>query len=53
MPQDQNKPVEIISSLPPNEFAKFSGLKETSFDFKEISESELSLRLSKNAQIIR
>ena len=53
LPQDPNKPVEIVSNLPPKEFANLSGLKETSFDFQEISESELNLRLSKNAQTFR
>ena len=51
--QDQNGPVEILSNLPPEEFANLSGLKQTSFDFKEISESEMKLRLSKNAQTFR
>lgn len=51
--QDQNGPVEILSNLPPEEFAKLSGLKQTSFNFQEISESEMKLRLSKNAQTFR
>ena len=51
--QDQNGPVEILSNLPPEEFANLSGLKQTSFGFKEISESEMKLRLSKNAETFR
>lgn len=53
MPQVQNGPVEILSNLAPEEFAKLSGLKQTSFGFQEISESEMKLRLSKNAQTFR
>lgn len=50
MPQNDNKPTEIISNLPPEEFANLSGMKETSFSWKELSESEMNLKLSKNAQ---
>ena len=51
LPQNDGKPTEIPSTLAPAEFAKLSGLKETSFTWKEVSESEVVL--SKNAQIIR
>merc|ERR1712131_394435 len=50
LPQNEGKPTEIQSNLSPAEFAKFSGLKETSFTWKEVSESEI--KLSKNAQTI-
>ena len=49
LPQNDGKMSEIKSNLPPEEFAKLSGLKEESFSWKEVSETEIT----KNAKTIR
>ena len=42
LPQNDGKMSEIKSNLPPEEFAQLSGLKEESFSWKEVSETEIT-----------